>query len=72
MNNADAIRSMNNEELRKFICSCFICHNCPFDNKDHDPSKECNLRSWMESEYKENFVIKVSTDGMMNYKGEKV
>lgn len=71
--NADAIRCMSNEELREFICSCFVCcHYCPFYNKDHDQTKNCNVRSWLDEEYKSDFVIKVSQDGMTNYKGEKL
>ena len=43
MNNADKIRSMNDEELKKFICSMFKCEFCDFEL-----GERCGLLNWLQ------------------------
>lgn len=40
--NADRIRSMNDEELKKFICSMFKCEFCDFEL-----GERCGLLNWL-------------------------
>ena len=41
--NADRIRSMNDEELKKFICSMFKCEFCDFEL-----GERCGLLIWLQ------------------------
>ena len=41
--NADRIRSMNDEELKKFICSMFKCEFCDFEL-----GERCGLLNWLK------------------------
>ena len=41
--NADIIRSMNDEELKKFICSMFKCEFCDFEL-----GERCGLLNWLQ------------------------
>ena len=41
--NADRIRSMNDEELKKFICSMFKCEFCDFEL-----GERCGLLDWLQ------------------------
>ena len=41
--NADCIRSMSDEELRKFICSMFKCEFCDFEL-----GERCLLLNWLQ------------------------
>ena len=41
--NADRIRSMNDEELKKFICSMFKCKYCQFELWGR-----CELLKWLQ------------------------
>ena len=41
--NADRIRSMNDEELKKFICSMFKCEFCDFEL-----GERCGLLNWLQ------------------------
>ena len=41
--NADIIRSMSDEELKKFICSMFICEFCDFEL-----GERCGLLNWLQ------------------------
>ena len=43
MTNADRIRSMSDEELRKFICSMFKCEFCDFEL-----GERCGLLNWLQ------------------------
>ena len=43
MNNADKIRSMSDEELKKFICSMFKCEFCDFEL-----GERCGLLNWLQ------------------------
>ena len=43
MNNADKIRSMNDKELKKFICSMFKCEFCDFEL-----GEKCGLLNWLQ------------------------
>ena len=43
MNNADKIRNMNDEELKKFICSMFKCEFCDFEL-----GEKCGLLNWLQ------------------------
>ena len=43
MNNADKIRSMTDEELKKFICSMFKCEFCDFEL-----GEKCGLLNWLQ------------------------
>ena len=43
MTNADRIRSMNDEELKKFICSMFKCEFCDFEL-----GERCGLLNWLQ------------------------
>ncbi len=43
MTNADKIRSMTDEELKKFICSMFKCEFCDFEL-----GKRCGLLIWLQ------------------------
>ena len=43
MNNADKIRSMNDKELKKFICSMFKCEFCDFEL-----GERCGLLNWLQ------------------------
>ena len=43
MNNADKIRSMSDEELKKFICSMFKCEFCDFEL-----GERCGLLMWLQ------------------------
>ena len=42
MTNADRIRSMSDEELKKFICSMFKCEFCDFEL-----GERCGLLNWL-------------------------
>ena len=41
--NADRIRSMSDEELKKFICSMFKCEFCDFEL-----GERCLLLNWLQ------------------------
>ena len=41
--NADRIRKMNDEELKKFICSMFKCEFCDFEL-----GERCGLLNWLQ------------------------
>ena len=41
--NADRIRSMSDEELKKFICSMFKCEFCDFEL-----GERCGLLMWLQ------------------------
>ena len=41
--NADKIRSMSDEELKKFICSMFKCEFCDFEL-----GERCGLLNWLQ------------------------
>lgn len=41
--NADRIRSMNDKELKKFICSMFKCEFCDFEL-----GERCGLLNWLQ------------------------
>ena len=41
--NADRIRNMNDEELKKFICSMFKCEFCDFEL-----GERCGLLNWLQ------------------------
>ena len=41
--NADRIRSMNDEELKKVICSMFKCEFCDFEL-----GERCGLLNWLQ------------------------
>ena len=41
--NADCIRKMNDEELKKFICSMFKCEFCDFEL-----GERCGLLNWLQ------------------------
>ena len=43
MTNADHIRSMSDEELKKFICSMFKCEFCDFEL-----GERCGLLNWLQ------------------------
>ena len=43
MTNADRIRSMTDEELKKFICSMFKCEFCDFEL-----GERCGLLNWLK------------------------
>ena len=43
MTNADRIRSMTDEELKKFICSMFKCEFCDFEL-----GERCGLLNWLQ------------------------
>ena len=43
MTNADRIRNMNDEELKKFICSMFKCEFCDFGL-----GERCGLLNWLQ------------------------
>ena len=43
MTNADRIRNMNDEELKKFICSMFKCEFCDFEL-----GERCGLLNWLQ------------------------
>ena len=43
MTNADRIRSMSDEELKKFICSMFKCEFCDFEL-----GERCGLLNWLQ------------------------
>ena len=46
--NADRIRSMSDEELKKFICSMFKCEFCDFEL-----GERCGLLNWLQQPAKE-------------------
>ena len=46
--NADRIRSMSDEELKKFICSMFKCEYCQFELWGR-----CELLKWLQQPAKE-------------------
>ena len=48
MTNADRIRNMNDEELKKFICSMFKCEFCDFEL-----GERCGLLNWLQQPAKE-------------------
>ena len=48
MTNADRIRSMSDEELKKFICSMFKCEFCDFEL-----GERCGLLNWLQQPAKE-------------------
>ena len=41
--NADRIRNMSDEELKKFICSMFKCEFCDFEL-----GERCGLLNWLQ------------------------
>ena len=41
--NAECIRSMSDEELKKFICSMFKCDFCDFEL-----GERCGLLNWLQ------------------------
>ena len=41
--NAERIRSMSDEELKKFICSMFKCEFCDFEL-----GERCGLLNWLQ------------------------
>ena len=43
MTSADRIRSMTDEELKKFICSMFKCEFCDFEL-----GERCGLLNWLQ------------------------
>ena len=43
MTNADRIRNMSDEELKKFICSMFKCEFCDFEL-----GERCGLLNWLQ------------------------
>ena len=43
MTNADRIRAMSDEELKKFICSMFKCEFCDFEL-----GERCGLLNWLQ------------------------
>ena len=43
MTNADCIRGMSDEELKKFICSMFKCDFCDFEL-----GERCGLLNWLQ------------------------
>ena len=43
LTNADRIRNMNDEELKKFICSMFKCEFCDFEL-----GERCGLLNWLQ------------------------
>ena len=43
MTNADRIRAMGDEELKKFICSMFKCEFCDFEL-----GERCGLLNWLK------------------------
>ena len=43
MTNADRIRNMTDEELKKFICSMFKCEFCDFEL-----GERCGLLNWLQ------------------------
>ena len=43
MTNADKIRGMSDDELRKFICSMFKCEFCDFEL-----GERCLLMNWLQ------------------------
>ena len=47
--NADKIRSMNDEELKEFICSNSQCKFCKFEGWGR-----CELLEWLQQPVKEN------------------
>ena len=47
--NADRIRSMNDEELKKFICSMFKCEFCDFEL-----GERCGLLTWLQQPAEES------------------
>ena len=46
--NADVIRSMSDEELKKFICSMFKCEFCDFEL-----GERCGLLNWLQQPVQE-------------------
>ena len=49
MTNADRIRSMNDKELKKFICSMFKCEFCDFEL-----GERCGLLNWLQQPAEED------------------
>ena len=49
MTNADRIRKMNDEELKKFICSMFKCEFCDFEL-----GERCGLLNWLQMPAEDN------------------
>ena len=49
MTNADRIRSMSDEELKKFICSMFKCEFCDFEL-----GERCGLLNWLQQPAEED------------------
>ena len=47
--NADIIRSMGDEELKKFICSMFKCEFCDFEL-----GERCGLLNWLQQPARED------------------
>ena len=47
--NADRIRAMSDEELKKFICSMFKCEFCDFEL-----GERCGLLNWLQQPAKED------------------
>ena len=60
MNNADKIRSMSDEELKKFICSMFKCEFCDFEL-----GERCGLLMWLQqpAEEVDNETVGERKDG---------
>ena len=58
--NADRIRSMNDEELKKFICSMFKCEFCDFEL-----GERCGLLNWLQmpAEEADNETVGELKDG---------
>lgn len=58
--NADRIRKMNDEELKKFICSMFKCEFCDFEL-----GERCGLLNWLQmpAEEADNETVGECKDG---------
>ena len=61
--NADRIRSMSDEELKKFICSMFECDFCDFEL-----GERCGLLNWLQmpAEEADNETVGERKDGGVN------
>lgn len=49
MTNADRIRAMTDEELKRWYCKYRDCAGCPYDN-----TWSCRLLDWLKQEVKDN------------------
>ena len=58
--NADRIRAMSDEELKKFICSMFKCEFCDFEL-----GERCGLLNWLQmpAEEADNETVEEQKDG---------